>query len=189
MKKITFYSAIALLSFSFVLSEAIDWTSDAAHSRLGFSIRHLGVNDVNGEFKKFDVKLNAPNGDFEGCSIDMTADASSIYTGIDMRDNHLKTADFLDVEKFPKLSFKSSSVVKLKKGVFQVNGILTMHGVTKSVVLTASHNGTVKTESGKNLAGFKLAGTVKRSDFGIGNTTPVLSDEVKLLCDLEVSEN
>jgi polyisoprenoid-binding protein YceI len=188
MKKIVFLLALSMVSFSFVLFESTDWTSDVAHSRLGFTIQHLGVADINGEFKKFEVKINTSNGEFEGSSIEMSADVSSINTGIDMRDNHLKTADFFDVEKFPKIAFKSTSVNKIKKAVFQVNGKLTMHGVTAPVTLTATHNGTVKTESGKNLAGFKLTGVVKRSDFGIGDATPVLSDEVKLQCDLELSE-
>ena len=175
--------------YSFAVLDSSDWSNDAAHSRLGFSIQHMGITDVNGEFKKFDVKINAPGGDFSLATIEMTAESSSIYTGIEMRDNHLKTADFFDVEKYPKLSFTSTKVSKVKKDVYQVSGNLTMHGVTKPVILTANHNGTVKSEAGKNVAGFKLSGVVKRSDFSVGQPSSGLSDEVKLLCDLEVAEN
>ena len=99
MKKIILSVTVAFAAFSFVLVQAVDWTSDGAHSRLGFSVSHMGITDVNGEFKKFDVKLNTPNGDFTGATIEMTADVNSVYTGLEMRDNHLKTADFFDVVK------------------------------------------------------------------------------------------
>lgn len=180
---------VAFAAFSFAVLQATNWTSDSAHSRLGFSISHMGITDVHGEFKKFDVKLNTPNGDFTGATIEMTADANTISTGLEMRDNHLKTADFLDVAKFPSLSFKSTAVTKVKGAGYQVTGNLTMHGVTKPVTFTAVHNGTVKNEAGKNVAGFKLSGTIKRSEFSVGQPSPGLSDEVRLLCDLEVAQN
>lgn len=189
MKKIILSASIAFATLSFVVLAAMDWTSDAAHSRLGFSISHMGIADVNGEFKKFEVKLSTPNGDFTGATIEMTADANSVTTGLEMRDNHLKTADFFDVAKFPSLSFKSTAVTKVKGLGYQVTGNLTMHGVTKPVTFNAVHNGTVKNEAGKNVAGFKLTGTIKRSDFGVGQPSPGLSDEVKLVCDLEVVQN
>ncbi len=189
MKKIILSASVAFLAFSFVLLASMDWSSDAAHSRFGFSIKHMGITDVNGEFKKFNVTLKTPNGDFTGASIEMTAEAGSVSTGLEMRDNHLKTADFFDVEKFPTLSFKSTGVTKLKGVGYEVTGNLTMHGVTKTVTFAAAHNGTVKNEAGKNVAGFKLTGNIKRSDFGVGQPSPGLSDEVKLLCDLEVVQN
>ncbi|MFN5030816.1 MAG: YceI family protein [Flavobacteriia bacterium] len=190
MKKIFFYGIAAFLTFSFILVEASSWTSDAAHSRLGFTITHMGINDVNGEFKDFEVKLNTPNGDFTGATVEMTAQTASITTGMEMRDNHLKTADFFDAEKYPTLTFKSITVTKVPKmNKYTVTGNLTMHGVTKSVVLTATHNGTAKNQAGGDVAGFKMTGTIKRSDFGVGQPSPGLSDEVRLNADLEVAKN
>jgi polyisoprenoid-binding protein YceI len=189
MKKVILPLVFAFSALSFIIFSSIEWSTDASHSRLGFTIKHMGITDVNGEFKKFDVVLKTPNGDLSGASIDMTAETTSINTGIEMRDNHLKTADFFDVTNHPTISFKSTSVTKLKGSEFKVIGDLTMKGITRSVTLTAAHNGTVKNEAGKSVAGFKLTGLVKRSDFGVGQPSAGLSDEVKLLCDLEVVQN
>jgi polyisoprenoid-binding protein YceI len=188
MKKIILPAFLAFFTFSFALLASIEWKTDAAHSRLGFTIRHMGITDVNGEFKKFDVVLKTPNADLTGATIEMTAETSSINTGLQMRDDHLKTADFFDATTYPTLSFKSTAVTKLKGVGYQIIGNLTMRGVTKTVTFTAAHNGTVKNEAGKNVAGFKLTGAIKRSDFGIGQPSQGLADEVKLLCDLEVVE-
>jgi polyisoprenoid-binding protein YceI len=119
----------------------------------------------------------------------MTAQANSINTGIEMRDNHLKTADFFDAEKFPTLTFKSTSVKKAKGNKYEIVGDFTMHGITKSVVLTAVNTGVVKNQAGNDVAGLSISGVVKRSDFGVGQAGPGLSDEVKLVADLEVSKN
>jgi polyisoprenoid-binding protein YceI len=149
----------------------------------------MGIADINGDFKKFNVKISTPNGEFDDASIEMSAEVSSVSTGIEMRDNHLKTADFFDALQYPTLSFKSTEVKKLKNREYLVKGNLTMHGITKPVTLSAFHNGTVKNESGINIAGFKLTGIIKRSDFGVGQPSPGLSDEVKLICDLEVTQD
>jgi len=149
----------------------------------------MGITDVHGEFKKYKIQLTTPKEDFTDASIELTAESGSINTGLEMRDNHLKTADFFDVEKFPYLTFKSTSVSKSNATSYKVVGVLTMHGVSKPVTLTATHNGTAKNEAGKNVAGLKLSGVIKRSDFGVGQVSAGLSDEVNLLCDLEVVQN
>lgn len=189
MKKVFLTVSIAFTLFSFALIPAIDWTSDATHSRLGFSINHMGIADVNGEFQKFDVKVSSATMDLANSTIEMNADVSSIYTGVEMRDNHLKTADFFDAAKHPSVNFKSTSVTKQKKNSYLIKGNLTMHGVTKEISFVATHNGTVKDEAGKSIAGYKMTGSIKRSDFGVGQPSPGLSDEVKLICDLEVAQN
>jgi polyisoprenoid-binding protein YceI len=101
----------------------------------------------------------------------------------------LKTADFFDAEKFPTLTFKSTSVKKAKGNKYEIVGDFTMHGITKSVVLTAVNTGVVKNQAGNDVAGLSISGVVKRSDFGVGQAGPGLSDEVKLVADLEVSKN
>ena len=188
MKKVfVAFAAFALLA-SFIINEVASWSLDGAHSRLGFTITHMGITDINGEFSKFDVKISTPNADFSDATIEMNAEAKSINTGLSMRDEHLRTADFFDVEKYPTLSFKSTSIKKEKGNKYTVVGDFTMHGKTKSVKLTAIHTGSAKNQAGGDVAGLKLTGTVKRSDFGVGQAGPGLSDEVKLNADLEIAK-
>ena len=189
MKKVIFKVSAAFILLSFAMLEESTWSTDAAHSRLGFTINHMGISDINGEFKKFDVKVNQHGVDFTDAIIEMSAEVNSINTGIDMRDDHLKTPDFFSAEKFPVITFKSTSVKKSKANSYTVTGNLTMHGFTKSVSFVATHNGTAKNQAGNDLAGLKMTGSIKRSDFKIGDASPMLSDEVKLIADIEVAKN
>jgi polyisoprenoid-binding protein YceI len=168
MKKISLaiVAIIALSSFAFQTL----WTQDKAHSELLFSVKHLGVSTVSGYFTDFDAKITSNKDDFSDASFELTAKTNSINTRIEMRDNHLKSADFFDVEKYPTVTFKSTSVTKGKKKTFLVSGNLTLLGVTKPVTLTVKHNGNVTNQqSGKETAGFDVEGTIKRSDFGFGS--------------------
>jgi polyisoprenoid-binding protein YceI len=149
MKKVVLSLFAAFALFSFTALEVANWSIDNAHSRLGFAINHMGITDIHGQFGNFDVKISTPNEDFTGASIEMTAQANSVNTGLEMRDNHLKTADFFDVEKFPTLSFKSTSVKKAKGNKFTITGDFTMHGVTKPVTLTGIQLGISKNYAGK----------------------------------------
>lgn len=195
MKKITIFAvaAFALFSlFSFVKLETSNWSSDNVHSHLGFSINHLGINDVQGSFVNYESKITNTKEDFSDAVIELSADIASINTGNTMRDDHLKTAEYFDAEKFPKMTFKSTSVSKLKDNNFKVVGDLTFHGVTKSVILNALYNGsTVHPMNKKAISGFKFTGTIKRSDFAFAKEMPtaVLSDEVKLIADFEYAKN
>jgi polyisoprenoid-binding protein YceI len=191
MKKVTLIAAaFAGLLASFTVATSGVWTSDAGHSRLGFTIKHLGISDFNGSFNTYEVKMTATKEDLSDAKIELTGDAASINTGNEMRDGHLKSADFFDVEKFPKFTFASESFKKAKaKGEYVVTGNLTMHGVTKPVTLKAIQGGVVTHPmTKKQVTAFKLTGMFKRSDFGIGASTPeaVLSDAVTVLADLEL---
>ena len=186
MKKISFL--VAFIAFTAV-SFAQSWKSDPAHSRLGFTITHLGINDVSGYFGKFDATINSSSPDLSDATIELTVDASSINTGIEMRDNHLKSADFFDVAKNPSITFKSTSVKKNGANKFTISGNLTMNGVTKPVTLDAVFRGTAKNPAANNatVAGVQFTTTIKRSDFGIGQKfpAPMLSDEIKIKADGE----
>jgi polyisoprenoid-binding protein YceI len=189
MKKVVLsvFAAFALLSFTAL--EVANWSLDGAHSRLGFTIVHNNITNISGQFSNFDVKVSTPNEDFVGASIEMTAQSNSINTGLEMRDNHLKTADYFDAEKFPTLTFKSTSIKKGKGNNYIILGDFTMHGVTKAVSLIGTHTGSAKNRAGGDVAGLQIVGVVKRSDFGVGEAGPGLSDEVNLIADLEVSKN
>ena len=189
--KITLMLAIVAL-FSFTVVEQFSYTVDNAHSRLGFTIKHMGISDFNGNFGKFETKITTSKEDFSDAVVELTADVNTINTGNEMRDGHLKSADFFETEKFPTLTFKSTSFKLVKGKNYKIEGDLTMHGVTKKVTLDALHYGNAENPQNKKVvAGFKVSGVVKRSEFGIGAGFPApgLSDEVNLLADLELGRN
>jgi polyisoprenoid-binding protein YceI len=165
------------------------WSLDKAHAKLGFEVTHLMVSSVEGSFKTFDVKVTSSKDEFADAVIELTADANSIYTDNEKRDAHLRSADFFETEKYPTLTFKSTSFTKAAGKKYTLVGDLTLHGVTKQVTLEATLNGTtVHPYSKKTIAGFKVSGVIKRSDFGVGKGTPpaVVSDEVTLNANLEL---
>jgi polyisoprenoid-binding protein YceI len=191
MKKILITLSAALALVSFVLLDAGSWSLDAGHSRLGFTVKHMEISETVGQFDKFDVKITTPNADFSDATIELTAEAKTVNTYLSMRDDHLRSADFFDVEKHPTITFKSTSVKKAKGNNYVIKGNFTMHGVTKTVVLAGVHNGTTKNRAGADLAGLKISGLIKRSEYGVGVSMPnsVVADEIYLNADLEVSKN
>jgi len=194
MKKIVFLSttAIAFAMLSFTVISDINWSADIVHSRVGFTVNHLGIADINGSFTTYEAKITGSKPDFSDAVVELSGDVSSISTGNEMRDGHLKAADFFDAAKFPKFSFKSNSFKKLKDKTYIVLGDFTLHGITKPVTLNAELVGTVTHPmTKKEMIGFKVTGKIKRSDFGVGAgfPAPMLSDEVKLIADLEFSKD
>ena len=189
MKKFLFLSAVVLIQLTAVSQDA--WKSDKAHSQLTFTITHMGIADVMGLFKNFDVTINSAKPDFSDAVVEMTAEVASINTGIDRRDGHLKTADFFDTASFPTMNFKSKSLQSTGNGKFNVTGDLTLHGVTKPVTMNLWFRGTTTNpQSKKTSAGFQLTGTIKRSDFNVGPKfpAPMLSDEVAIKADGEFAK-
>jgi polyisoprenoid-binding protein YceI len=179
-------AAVALAAFT-PIADAV-WKSDKVHSNIKFTITHLMVSDVEGSFKNFDAKITASQPDFADAAVELNADINSIDTENEQRDNHLKGADFFDAAKYPTFNFKSTSFKKVADKQYKVTGNLTLHGVTKEVTLDAKYRGTIQHPmSKKNVAGFKVSGTIKRSDFGIGANYPaaMLSDEVEFAANAE----
>lgn len=159
------------------------WTLDKSHAKIGFGITHLLISDVEGSFNSFDIKLTSSKDDFTDAVVEFTADANSVNTNSEDRDKHLRNPDFFDVEKFSTLSFKSSSFTKVEGKKYKLTGDLTLHGVTKTVTLDAIVNGPIiHPFNKKTVAGFKVSGAIKRSDFNFGSKFPgaVLSDEVTI---------
>lgn len=189
-KAITVVTAIALLSFT--LPFAGSYKADNVHSRFGFSVTHMSIATFNGSFKNYTLNITAPGNDFENATVDLTAEVGSIDTDNERRDEHLKGADFFNVAQFPQLTFKSTSFKKVGDKKYKVTGDLTLHGVTKKIELDAVHVGNaVNPQSKKEMAGFKVTGVIKRSDFGIatGFPTAALADEVYLNGDFEFTKD
>jgi polyisoprenoid-binding protein YceI len=190
MKKFLFIAAAFVALSAFGIFRAT-WKNDAPHSQLGFTVTHLGINDVSGTFNDFEVTVESSKPDFSDAVFTLTAKTASINTRVEMRDNHLKSADFFDAEKYPEISFKSNSLKNAGKNKFKLGGDLTLHGVTKPVTLDLEYRGTIENPmSKKPTAGFQLTGTIKRSDFNIGSKFPdqMVSDIVRIKADGEFTQ-
>ena len=185
MRKL-FFAVILLLQIS-AFAQTTTWKNDKMHSKLKFTVTHLLVSDVDGLFKNFDVTITTNKPDFSDAIFELSADAASINTEVDMRDNDLKSANFFDVTTYPKITFKSTSIKPDGQNKYKLTGNLTMHGVTKPVTMDLWYRGTTQNSMGKKAAGFKLTGNLKRSDFQIGSNTPsaIVSDEIEIKADGE----
>lgn len=171
------------------------WAVDYAHSTIDFTVKHMMISKVKGSFQNFEAELEADPQDLTDANISFIVDASSISTKNDDRDNHLRSADFLDVEQYPKITFVSKSVTKAGNNEYNVTGDLTIRGVTKEETFKATFEGISKNPmSGAETAGFSAEGTVKRSNYGLTwnaalETGGVLvGDEIKFTVELEASK-
>jgi polyisoprenoid-binding protein YceI len=190
MKKLTFILSAFFFLTAFTTFNNV-WKSDDPHSQLGFTVKHLGIADVSGTFNDFDATITSAKPNFSDAVVELTAKVSSIDTRVEARDNHLKSADFFDAEKYPALHFKSSSLKATGKNKYKLTGDLTMHGVTKKVILDMTYAGTIENPmSKKPTAGFQVTGVIKRSDFNIGNgfPAPMISNEVRIKADGEFGQ-
>jgi polyisoprenoid-binding protein YceI len=186
MKKLISLAAGALLSMS-VLAQT-SWKSDPLHSKLTFSVTHMSISDVAGLFKTFEVKVSTNQADFSDAVFEFSSDVASVNTEVEMRDNHLRSADFFDVQKYPSMQFKSTSIKKEGNNKYKLTGDLTLHGITKPVTMNLWYRGTIENPQDKSTtAGFQLTGIVLRSDFGIGTKFPevMLGNEVSIRADGE----
>ena len=182
MKTLTVIAACLFVSG---VSFAQTWSVDKAHSRVGFTVTHNLLSEVDGNFKTFDAKITSEKPDLSDAVLELTADVNSISTDNERRDGHLKSPDFFDAAKYPSLTFKSTSFKKVEGKKYTAVGNLTMHGVTKPVTLDITMVGPVKLKGpgGKEQekVGFKIGTTLKRSDFAIGSIpVVVVSDEVEV---------
>ncbi len=174
------------------IQKVTKWKSDPAHSELTFKVRHLMISNVKGEFKNFDVKMEAEDGDLSKANITVKVDASSISTNNTDRDNHLKSADFFDVEKHPGLSFESKSVHRVDDENYKLKGLLTIRGVSQEVVLDMEHGGYMKDPYGNEKAGFAVNGKINRKEFGLNWNAALeaggvmVGDEVKLSAEVQM---
>ena len=188
MKRFATIASLLVLAAPFALAQSSTWVADPMHSEVDFSVSHLSISNVHGRFGKIDATLVYDAADVTKSTVKATIDISTVKTGEDGRDNHLKTPDFFDVASFPTATFVSTGVAKSGSNLI-VNGNLTLHGVTKPVTLTVEGpNGPVEGMDHKQHSGFNATTTISRTVFGIGSKFPsaVVGDDVKLNIDLEV---
>lgn len=164
---------------------------DASHSEVNFKVKHLVISTVTGHFNSYDATMTADKPDFSDASVNFEADVNSISTKSEQRDAHLKGDDFFSADKYPKITFKSTSVDR-NGDKFILHGDLTIRDVTKSISLNVEHGGSVVDPWGNTREGFELTGKINRKDFGLvwhGVTETgsiVVSDDVKFLINVEM---
>jgi polyisoprenoid-binding protein YceI len=167
MKKTAVMFLILTFGLVAVDAQATVWKQDPVHSQVKFGVTHLVISEVDGNFKDFDVTLSQLNPDFSGSTLEANIKTASISTDNDMRDKHLRSDDFLNAEKFPSITFKSTSFEKTGDNEFKISGNLTIRDVTKPVVLTAKFMGELTDARGVTKAGFKATGSISRFDYGV----------------------
>ncbi len=145
----------------------MNWIVDNSHSEVEFTVKHLMISTVKGRFKTLGGTVVFDPANHTTSEIDVTIDAASVDTHDEKRDGHLKSPDFFDVAQYPTLTFKSTNVEKISDENFKVTGDLTMHGVTKPVVLDVEYGGQGKSPFGYTAAGFTAKTSLNRKDFGL----------------------
>lgn len=168
------------------------WTIDPVHSRLEFSIRHMMISKVKGSFDRFSAEIEADPNDLTTANISFTIDAASIDTNNEDRDNHLRSADFFDVENHPNITFKATDIAKKSDDTYTVTGDMTLHGTTRQETFSVTFEGAAKDPmGGSEKAGFSIEGKINRGDYGLTWNAPLetggvlVSDEVKISIDLQ----
>ncbi len=171
-----------------------NWIVDPAHSEVQFKVKHLMINTVTGEFTSYRVSVESDSDSFENSSISFEADVASISTKNEMRDNHLKSADFFDADQFPTIRFVGKGLTKTGTDTYTLTGDLTIRDITKTVTLSVEYGGQMSDFYGNTKAGFELSGTIDRKEFGLawnGVTEAggiVVSDAVKLHLNVQLQK-
>jgi polyisoprenoid-binding protein YceI len=171
-------------------TDASTWLIDAAHTTVEFQVKHMMFSTVKGRFSGVRGSIVDVAGDPTLSSVDVEIDALSLSTGDPQRDGHLKSADFLDVEKYPTLTFKSSGITGTREA-FKMTGYLTLHGVSHQVTFDVTYNGQGTSPYGKTVAGFSAETKFNRKDWGLNWNVALeaggvlVSDQVKVLIELE----
>ena len=188
MRRLTLVLLAALAAPAFAQSS---WEIDPAHSNVQFGVRHMMISTVRGKFTKFTATATGDEKDAAHAGVQASIDVASIDTGDEKRDAHLKTADFFDAEKFPTITFKSTKVEAAGDRRFKLHGDLTMHGVTKPVVLDVEATPEVKGMRGETRAGARATTKINRKDFGVNWSKTmdgggvVVGDEVDVTIEVE----
>jgi polyisoprenoid-binding protein YceI len=167
------------------------WQIDSVHTHIGFSVRHMMVTTVRGQFRSYRGTMNLDPRDFTRSTFEGEIDVASIDTGNPDRDNHLRTNDFFDAPNHPKIKFRSTRIEAKGENEYTVHGTITIRGVEKPLALQVEYLGTSKNPYGKTVAGLAARGTLNRKDFGV-NFNAVLetggvaiADKVNLELDVE----
>ena len=169
------------------------WAIDFSHSKIGFSVRHFGITETEGLFNKAEAAITTTNDDFSDVNLNLSIDTNSINTNDELRDAHLKSADFFDTEKYPTIHFESTNVEKAETNHYKLKGNLTIKDITKPATFDLELVGIVpKDPYGNTKAGLVLQGKINRKEFGIvwnvalDHGGVAVSDVVKINCPIQL---
>lgn len=166
------------------------WTVDLAHSSASFEVRHMMISTVRGQFRRFEGRLEAAEDDPSNSRVEGSADVASIDTGNPDRDEHLRSPEFFDAARYPKITFRSTAIEHVHGGTYRVSGELTIRDVTGVVALEASVEGAGVDPWGNERVGIRVRGTIDRKDFGLTWQQPLakggvlVGEEVAVLLDV-----
>jgi len=187
MSRIAFALISVIAIAGAAAGQAATWQIDPMHSAAQFSVRHLGVSTVRGAFTKVSGSAKFDAADPSKVSLDATIDASSVDTRVEMRDNDLRSPNFLDVQKYPTITFHSKQTKAAGAGKLQITGDLTIHGVTKEVVLDVDGpSAPIKDPWGNQRIGASAATKINRKDFGVNGASGAVGDEITITIDTEL---
>jgi polyisoprenoid-binding protein YceI len=171
------------------------WTIDPVHSEVQFKVKHLMISTVTGSFQRFDATIEAPGDDLSKAKVEFWAEAASITTGNEQRDAHLRTAEFFDVEKHPRITFVAKEAKSIDHdGSWDLVGELSINGLTKPIVLQVEWGGVMKDPWGNTKAGLTINGKISRKEWHLNwnaalETGGVLvSDEVRISCEIQLAK-
>lgn len=183
---------VIVLGLNQALKAQTQWILDKAHTDIRFTATHMVISEVDGEFKEFNGTVFSNSDDFDNAEVEFVAEVASISTDHERRDEHLKSDDFFNAEKYPRLTFKGN--IEKEGDDYYLVGDLTMRDVTRPVRFDVKYNGTVSLQSGRK-AGFKITGTVDRFDYGLKWNRAVetgglvVSREIRITCNVELNES
>ena len=170
------------------------WVIDPTHSKVSFKVKHLMISNVLGSFREFEGTATTEGDDFSTAQISFSLNVSSINTEVADRDGHLKSADFFDAEKFPKIIFSGNGMKDLGDDIYELTGDLTIKGVSKPVKLQAEFGGIGTDPWGNVKAGFSVSGKINRKDWGMTWNAALeaggvlVGEEIKLSADIELAK-
>lgn len=186
IRKFLFCTAAVLLVSS-AFAQVDTWNIDPAHSSAQFAVRHMGISTVRGEFRKVSGTASYDPANPGKTTIEATIDATTVDTRVDMRDKDLRSPNFLDVEKYPTITFKSKRTESAGAGKLKITGDLTLHGVTKEVVLDVDGpTAPVKDPKGNSHMGASASTKINRREFGVNGAPTMAGDELTITIDTEL---
>jgi len=171
----------------------VKWNIDGSHTSVGFEVKHMMVSKVRGRFGEFTGTIDGDPADLANCTITFDIDVSSIDTSNEDRDNHLRSPDFFEVDKYPKINFASKKIVQTAEDEFDIIGDITMKGVTKEITFAAEFEGKAVDPWGQEVAGFAVRGALNRKDFGLTWNQALeaggvlVGDKIKISIDVEAN--
>jgi polyisoprenoid-binding protein YceI len=168
------------------------WLIDPTHSEIGFKVKHMMFTNVSGKFNSYEATIINFGDYFKTSKISFSADTNSIDTNNSDRDNHLKSAEFLETEKYPKLFFEATNIIQRSDNFYEIEGDLTIKNTAKKILLNAEYSGVMKDPWGNIKVGLSISGSINRKDFGLlWNATlesggVLVGEDIKLLCEIQL---